>query len=50
MKDAPIFDIALETRNANTCLVTGNVKHYPKIDFVITPKQMMVHLETVVDE
>lgn len=41
VKDVPIFEIALSTRDCDSYLVTGNIKHFPKVDFVITPKQMM---------
>lgn len=39
-KDAPVFDIALSTRDVGSFLVTGNTKHFPGVDYVITPKQM----------
>lgn len=39
-KDAPVFDIALSTRDVESFLVTGNTKHFPGVDYVITPKQM----------
>jgi putative PIN family toxin of toxin-antitoxin system len=37
-KDAPIFAIATETRNIGSYLITGNIKHYPPVDYVITPR------------
>ena len=40
-KDIPIFEIAMVTRDLDSYLVTGNIKHYPKVDYVVTPKQMM---------
>ena len=40
-KDVPIFELALLTRDVNAFLVTGNLKHFPKVNFVVTPKQMM---------
>lgn len=45
-KDIPIFEIAISTRDAGSYLVTGNTKHFPKVDFVVTPKQMMDLLES----
>ena len=39
-KDAPIFDIVESTREYNSYLVTGNIKHFPSERYVITPKQM----------
>ena len=38
-KDVPIFELALLARDMNTILITGNTKHFPNVDFVITPKQ-----------
>ena len=33
--------IAMETRDLNSYLVTGNIKHYPEVDYVVTPRMMM---------
>lgn len=38
-KDIPIFELALLTHDMNTILITGNTKHFPNVDYVITPKQ-----------
>lgn len=46
MKDVPIFEIMLATRSMNSYLITGNVRHFPKMDYVITPKEATVLLET----
>lgn len=43
--DAPIFLITMETRDLESYLVTGNVKHYPPLDYVVTPKRMMEILQ-----
>ena len=40
-KDVPIFELALLTRDVNALLVTGNLRHFPKVDFIVTPKQTM---------
>ena len=48
--DIPIFELALLTRDVNTLLVTGNLKHFPKVNFVVTPKQMMDLLNSIKDE
>lgn len=39
-KDSPIFDIVRITREYDSYLVTGNIKHYPAGRYVITPRQM----------
>ena len=43
-KDVPIYELAVLTRDDNTFLITGNVKHFPNDDFVVTPKQMIERL------
>ena len=40
-KDEPIFEVTLATRDIKSYLVTGNSKHFPNTDYVVTPKQMM---------
>ena len=37
--DGPIFDIVMCTREYGTYLITGNTKHFPNEDYVVTPKQ-----------
>ena len=43
MKDVPFYKIILE--NADYYLVTGNIKHFPKVDRVITAREMINLLE-----
>ena len=38
-------DAAMEKRDDNSYLVTGNKKHYPLRDFIVTPAEMMKILE-----
>lgn len=45
VKDVPIFEIALSTRDCDSYLVTGNTNHFPRVDFVVTPKQMVELLD-----
>lgn len=40
-KDVPIFALVHSTRDMGSYLVTGNTKHFPKVDYVITPREMM---------
>lgn len=38
--DRVFFEVALAGLGvADTCLVTGNIKHYPPIDFVVSPAE-----------
>ena len=45
--DVPIFELALLTHDMNTILITGNTKHFPNVDFVITPKQATDMLNSI---
>ena len=38
-KDIVFYEVALSKEDSY--LVTGNVKHFPKVDFVVTPAEMM---------
>jgi len=44
--DAPIYFIAMQTQDIGSYLVTGNRKHFPDVDFVVTPREMMEILES----
>ena len=39
--DRVFFEVALSAQDSDAKLVTGNIKHFPKVHFVITPGQMM---------
>lgn len=41
MKDLPFYEVVLEKRDDDTYLVTGNIKHFPKEPFVVTPKELL---------
>ena len=45
MDDLIFYEVALEKRNDNAYLVTGNQKHYPIKDFIVTPNEMMDIIE-----
>ncbi len=38
-KDVVFYEVALSKDDAY--LVTGNIKHFPKVDFVVTPAEMI---------
>ena len=42
-KDVVFYEVALSKEDS--FLVTGNMKHYPKVDFVVTPDEMMEIIE-----
>ena len=39
--DRVFFEVALAGQDEDAKLVTGNIKHYPRVDFVVTPAQIM---------
>ena len=41
MDDLIFYEVALEKRDDNAYLVTGNRKHYPIKDFIVTPGEML---------
>lgn len=45
-KDAIFYEIVMEKRkNTEAFLVTGNIKHFPKEPFIVTPREMLTILE-----
>ena len=45
MDDLIFYEVAMEKRDDNAFLVTGNQKHYPIRDFIVTPAEMMLILD-----
>lgn len=41
MKDLPFYEVVLEKQNKDAYLVTGNIKHFPRKPFVVTPNQLL---------
>lgn len=39
--DLIFYEVAMEKRDDDSYLVTGNQKHYPIRDFIVTPAEMM---------
>lgn len=46
MDDLVFYKVAMEKRENNAYLVTGNQKHYPFKDFIVTPAEMIKIMET----
>lgn len=40
MRDLPFYEVALEKRDDNVYLVTGNIKHFPKEPSIVTPREL----------
>ena len=45
MKDLPFYEVVMEKREDNAYLVTGNLKHFPRENFIVTARQMLDILE-----
>lgn len=45
MDDLIFYEVAMEKRDEDAYLVTGNRKHYPVKDFIVTPSEMMEILD-----
>ena len=41
MDDLIFYEVAMEKRDEEAYLVTGNQKHYPVRNFIVTPAEMM---------
>ena len=41
MKDVPFYEVVMEKRDGDAYLVTGNIKHFPKEPFIVTPREML---------
>ncbi|MGN0592674.1 MAG: putative toxin-antitoxin system toxin component, PIN family [Ruminococcus sp.] len=41
MDDLIFYEVAMEKREDDAFLVTGNQKHYPIRDFIVTPSEML---------
>ena len=47
MKDLPFYEVVLEKREDDTYLVTGNLKHFPEKDFIVTARQLIDILDNM---
>ena len=45
MKDLPFYEVVLEKRSDGAYLVTGNLKHFPREPFIVTPRELLDILE-----
>ncbi len=41
MKDVPFYTVVLEKRDDNAYLVTGNIRHFPKEPYIVTPRELL---------
>ena len=45
MDDLIFYEVVMEKRDDDAYLITGNAKHFPVRDFIVTPSEMMQILE-----
>ena len=41
LKDIPFYEVAFETQDQRSFLVTGNIKHFPREPFIVTPRELI---------
>ncbi|MCM1268263.1 MAG: putative toxin-antitoxin system toxin component, PIN family [Bacteroidales bacterium] len=41
IKDLPFYEVTMEKRNKDSYLITGNIKHFPKEPFIVTPREFL---------
>ena len=46
MDDLVFYEVVMEKRKDNAYLVTGNLRHFPPRDFIVTPAEMMALIES----
>lgn len=45
MDDLVFYEIMMEKREDDAYLITGNIRHFPKRDYIVTPAEMMAIIE-----
>lgn len=45
MNDLPFYELVLEKKDDHAYLVTGNIKHFPKEPFIVSPKELLKILD-----
>ena len=43
--DQAFYEVVMEKRDNDAYLITGNLKHYPDREFIVTPAEMMEILD-----
>lgn len=44
MDDVVFYEVVMEKRLYGAYLITGNIRHFPKLDFIVTPAEMLAIL------
>lgn len=45
MDDLIFYEVVMEKRNSDSYLITGNIKHFPKREYIVTPAEMIAILQ-----
>lgn len=45
MDDLVFYEVVMEKRDDDAYLITGNIKHFPSRDFIVTPSEMIAIIE-----
>ncbi len=46
MDDLIFYEVVMEKRDDDAYLITGNIKHFPKRSFIVTPAEMVAVLRS----
>lgn len=46
MDDLVFYEVVMEKREDDAYLITGNMKHFPERDYIVTPTEMMAILDS----
>ena len=46
MDDLVFYEVVMEKRDDGAYLITGNMKHFPERDYIVTPTEMMAILDS----
>ena len=46
MDDLVFYEVVMEKRDDDAYLITGNIKHFPEREYIVTPAEMMAILDS----
>ena len=50
LKDLPFYEVVMDKENEDSYLVTGNIKHFPKKPFIVTPRELINILKKLIQK
>lgn len=45
MDDLVFYEVVMDKRSDDAYLIAGNIKHFPKREYIVTPAEMMAIIE-----